>query len=162
MKKLVLITAVFLLLVGLAVYGGGVYSEFKLLMDKVVLSLEKLTIGLEQAEDADDVVAALDSYTSDILPLAPKMKELIKKYPELKELKDENTCPEELRPVMKKIDKLGERMVGGFVKVQQYTNDPKVKAAQIRWLKAMAAMEALQGEEEKEQEEKNEGEKLRR
>jgi hypothetical protein len=152
MKKMVLVTVVFLLLFGLAVYGGGVYSEVKLLMEKVVLSLEKLTTGLEEAEDADDVVAALDSYTSDILPLAPKMKELIKKYPELKELKDENTCPEELRPVMQKIEELGERMVLGFVKVQQYTNDPKVKAAQIRWLKAMAALEALQGEEEKEQE----------
>jgi len=152
MKKLVLAAAVFLLLFGLAVYGGGVYSEVKLLMEKVVLSLEKLTTGLEEAEDADDVVAALDSYTSDILPLAPKMKELIKKYPELKELKDENTCPEELRPVMEKIEKLGERILVGFVKVQQYTNDPKVKAAQIRWLKAMAALEALQGEEEKEQE----------
>jgi hypothetical protein len=152
MKKLVLVTAVFLLLFGLAVYGGGVYSEVKLLMEKVVLSLEKLTAGLEEAEDADDVVAALDSYTSETLPLAPKMKELIKKYPELKELKDENTCPEELRPVMQKIEELGERMVLGFVKVQQYTNDAKVKAAQIRWLKAMAALEALQGEEEKEQE----------
>ena len=152
MKKLVLAAAVFLLLFGLAVYGGGVYSEVKLLLEKVVLSLEKLTAGLEEADDADDVAAALDSYTSDILPLAPKMKELIKKYPELKELKDENTCPEELSPVMQKIGELGKRMVVGFVKVQQYTSDPKVKAAQIRWLKAMAALEALQGEEEKEQE----------
>ena len=158
MKKLVLAAEVFLLFFCLVVYGGGVYSEFKLLMDKVVLSLEKLTIGLEQADDADDVVAALDGYTSDILPLAPKMKELIKKYPELKELKDKNTYPEELRPVMEKIEKLGERIMVGFVKVQQYTNDPKVKAAQMRWLKAMAALEALQGEEEKEQEKEAEKE----
>lgn len=53
---------------------------------------------------------------------------------------------------MDKIDKLGKRMLVGFLNVQQYSNDPKVKAAQIRWLKAMAALEALQGEEEKEQE----------
>jgi len=152
MKKLVLAAVVFLLFFCSTVYGGGVYSEFKLLMDKVVLSLEKLTTGLEQAEDADDVVTALDGYTSDILPLAPKMKELIKKYPELKDLKDKNTYPEELKPVMEKIEKLGERILVGFVKVQQYTNDPKVKAAQIRWLKAMAALEELQGEEEKKQE----------
>ena len=152
MRKLGSVSVVFLLLFGLAVYGSGVYSEFKLLMEKVVMSLEKLTAGLEEAEDADDVAAALDSYTNDILPLAPKMKELIKKYPELRELQDENTCPEELRPVMKKIDKLGKRMVGGLVKIQEYANDAKVKAAQIRWLKAMAALEALQGEEEKEQE----------
>lgn len=155
MKKLVLITAVFLLLFGLAVYGGGVYSEVKLLMEKVVLSLEKLTTGLEEAENADDVVAALDNYTNEVLPLGPKMKELIKKYPELKELKDENNCPEELKPIMEKIDKLGERMVGGLAIVQEYANDPKVKEAQIRWLKAMAALEALQGEEEKEQEKNN-------
>jgi hypothetical protein len=152
MKKLVLAAAVFLLLFGLSVYGGGVYSEVKQLMEKVVLLLEKLTVGLEEAEDADDVVAALDNYSSDILPMAPKMKKLIKKYPELKELKDENTCPEELKTVMEKIDKLGKRMLVGFLKVQQYTNDPKVKAAQIRWLKAMAALEALQGEEEQEKE----------
>jgi hypothetical protein len=158
MKKLVLAAVVFLVFFCSTVHGGGVYSEFKLLMEKVALSLEKLTIGLEQAEDADDVVAALDSYTTDILPLAPKMKALIKKYPELKELKDEKTYPEELKPVMQKIEKLGERMMVGFVKAQQYTNNPKVKAAQIRWLKAMAALEALQGEEEEEQEKEAEKE----
>jgi hypothetical protein len=152
MKKLVLITAVFLLLFGLAVYGGGVYSEVKSIMEKVVLSLEKLITGLEEAENADDIVAALDNYSNEILPLGPKMKELIKKYPELKELQDESTCPEELKPIMEKIDKLGKRMVGGVAKIQEYANDPKVKEAQIRWLKAMAALEALQGEEETEQE----------
>jgi hypothetical protein len=154
MRKLVVFATVVLLLFGLAVYGGGVYSEFKLLMEKVVLSLEKFITGLEKAENADDVIAALDNYTNDILPLAPKMKELIKKHPELKELQDENTCPEELRPVMEKIDKLGKRMVGGLAKIQQYANDPKVKAAQIRWLKAMATLEALQGEEEEKEQEK--------
>ena len=152
MKKLILITALFMFLLGLAVYGSGVYSEVKLLMEKVILSLEKLITGLEEAEDADDIVAALDNYTNEVLPLGPKMKELIKKYPELKELKDENNCPEELKPVMKKIEKLGERMVGGLAIVQEYANDAKVKEAQLRWLKAMAALEALQGEEETEQE----------
>jgi hypothetical protein len=154
MKKLAWITALFLLLLGLAVYGSGVYSEVKLLMEKVILSLEKLSTGLEEAENADDIVAALDNYSNEILPLGPKMKELIKKYPELKELQDENTCPEELKPVMEKIDKLGERMVVGLAIVQEYSNDAKVKEAQIRWLKAMAALEALQGEEETEQEKK--------
>jgi len=151
MKKLVLITVVFLLLFALAVYGGGIYSEVKPFMEKVIQSLEKLITGLEEAENADDIVAALDNYSNEILPLGPKMKELIKKYPELKELKDESTCPEELKPIMEKINELGERMVVGLAKVQEYANDPKVKAAQIRWLKAMAALEALQGEDEKEQ-----------
>jgi hypothetical protein len=79
------------------------------------------------------------------------MKELINKYPELKELKEEETPPEELKPVMKKMEELGKRMFGVFAKVQQYANDPKVQEAQKRWQKAMAALEALEGKE-KEQE----------
>lgn len=153
MKKLVLVAGALLLLSGVAVYGGGVYSEVKPLMEKMAMSLEKFITGLEKADNADDVVAALDNYSKEILNLVPKMKELINKYPELKELKEEETPPEELKPVMKKMEELGKRMFGVFAKVQQYTNEPKVKEAQKRWHKAMAALEALEGEEKEQEKE---------
>ena len=90
------------------------------------------------------VAAAFDYHTKAMTTLAPKMKEILKKYPELE---DEKTHPEELKPLLTKMDELAKRLTGLMMgKFGQYAKDPKVLEAMKRWQKASNAME---GEDEK-------------
>jgi hypothetical protein len=73
-----------------------------------------------------------------IKKLAPKIREIMKKYPELK---DEKTHPEELKPLLKKMEELGKKLFGVMGKIQQFRSDPKVKEANNRFMEAMAAMD---------------------
>jgi hypothetical protein len=150
MKKIALFALVGLILFAGIVYGGGKYAEIKPIIEKMAVSLEKFITGMEKAENADAVVAALDAYTDVMKDLAPKVKELLKKYPELK---DEKTHPEELKPLLKKMEELGKKMFGVMGKIQQFANDPKVKEAYNLFMKTMAAMNP---EPEKPKEEKKE------
>ena len=125
-------------LAGLGLYGGGKYSDAKPVIEEMAVSFEKFIVGLEKAADADSVAAALDSYSNVVVKLAPKVKTVMKKYPELK---DETTHPEELKPLLRKMDDLTKRMAGLFGKIGQYSEDPKVKAALERWEKTMGLLD---------------------
>ena len=137
MKKVALVAMVGLILWSGVLYGGGKYTEIKPIIEKMVVSFEKFINDMEKAENADAVVAGLDAFTEVIKKLAPKMRAIIKKYPELK---DETTHPEELKPLLKKMEELGKKMFGVMGKIQQFANDPKVKEANQRFMEAMAAM----------------------
>jgi predicted nucleic acid-binding Zn-ribbon protein len=148
MKKVALFSVVGLVLWAGVIYGGGKYTEIKPLIEKMAVSLEKFITGMEKAENADAVVAELDTLTEVMKKLAPKMREIVKKYPELK---DERTHPEELKPLLKNMDELGKKLFGVMGKIQQFANEPKVKEANERFMEAMAAMDP---ETEKSKEEK--------
>jgi hypothetical protein len=140
MKKVTLFTVVGLVLWAGVVYSGGKYEEVKPFIEKMAVSLEKFITDLEKAENADAVAAAIDAFTNVMKEFGPKAKELLKKY---QELKDEKTQPEELKPLLKKMEELGKKLrkkiFGVIRKIKQFTNDPKVKEA-IKRLEAMAAM----------------------
>jgi hypothetical protein len=148
MKKVALFAVVGLIVFAGVVYGGGKYAEIKPILEKMAASLEKFVTDMEKAENADAVVAGLDAFTDVMKKLAPEMREILKKYPELK---DEKTHPEELKPLLKKMDELGKKLFGVMGKIQQFANDPKVKEANNRF---MAAMAAMREEPEKPKEEK--------
>jgi hypothetical protein len=150
MKTIVLFALVVLLLFAGVVYSSGKYAEIKPFIEKMAVSFETFIIGMEKAENPDAVVTALDTFTEVMKKLAPKMKEILEIYPELK---DEKTHPEELKPLLKKMDELGKKMFGVMGKIQQFANDPKVKEANKRFLEAMAAMRE---EQEKPKEENQE------
>ena len=137
MKKVALFAIVGLMLFAGIAYGGGKYAKIKPLIEKMAVSFEKFITDMEKAANADAVVAALDTFTGVMKELGPKMREIIKKYPELK---DERTHPEELKPLLKKVDELGKKMFGVMGKLQQFANEPKVKEASDRFMAAMASM----------------------
>jgi|GEM_PF-599573 len=138
MKRFVLGVIVLTLLAGSAIYAGGKYTEVEPVLAEMLKVFEKFVTGLEKAENADAVAAALDYHAKTAITLAPKMKEIMKKYPELK---DENSHPEELKPLLTKMDELIKRMVVMYGKIGQYTKYPKVKEAFNRWQEAMKTME---------------------
>ena len=138
MKKVALFAVVGLVLWAGVIYGGGKYAEIKPLIEKMAVSFEKFITGMEKAENADDVVAELDALTEVMKKLAPKMREIVKKYPELK---DERTHPQELKPLLKNMDELGKKLFGVMGKIQQFANEPHVKEANKRFMEAMAALD---------------------
>jgi hypothetical protein len=148
MKKVALFAVVGLILFAGVAYGGGKYEDVKPLIEKMSGAFEKFITDMEKAENADAVVAALDAFAEVMKKLGPKVREITKKYPELK---DEKTHPEELKPLLKKMDELGKKMFGVLGKLQQFANDPKVKEAYKRFGEAMASMNP---EPEKPKEEK--------
>jgi hypothetical protein len=147
MKKVALFAMVGLIFFAGLVYSSGKYAEAKPIVEKMTVSLEKFIANLERAENAGAVVSALDAYTNVMKELAPKAKELLKKYPELK---DEKTHPEELKPLLKKMDELGKKMFGVLSKIQQFADDPQVKEANKRFMDTMAAMDPEQEEQKEE------------
>lgn len=148
MKKVALFAVVGLILFAGVVYGGGKYAKIKPLIEKMTVSFEKFVTDMEKAANADAIVAALDTFAVVMKELGPKMREIVKKYPELK---NEKTHPEELKPLLKKMDELGKKLFGVMGKIQQFANDPKVKEANERF---MAAMATMREEPEKSKEEK--------
>jgi hypothetical protein len=147
MKKVALFAVLALIFFAGLVYSSGKYAEAKPIVEKMTISLEKFIANLERAENAGAVVSALDAYTNVMKELAPKAKALLKKYPELK---DEKTHPEELKPLLKKMDELGKKMFGVLGKIQQFADDPQVKEANKRFMDTMAAMDPDQEEQKEE------------
>lgn len=141
---------IFILLVmgcfALTIHGSGKYDDVKPIIKQMADSLETFIASLEKVENADGVVNALDEYAKATVKIAPKVRKIMEKYPELK---DETVRPEELKPLLDKMDELAKKLAGVYGKLGQYANDPKVKAAIKRWQKAMALLE---GEEEEEEE----------
>jgi hypothetical protein len=138
MKKTVLFLCIAVLALGLTACkgGGGKYSDVIKVMDKYVASIEKFATSLDGAKSADDVAAALDSLTAVTKELAPDMKALETKYPELKD--QQQNPPEALKPIMDKVMAAGTKMMGAMSKVMQYAQDPKVMEAQKKYAEAMA------------------------
>jgi hypothetical protein len=92
--------------------------------------------GMEKAGSADDVVKVIDKFSTDMQAIAPRLKALGEKYPELKGMKGDK-LPPELKQFEKKFEEMAPKMMGVIGKMMQYMNDPKVTEANQRLQKAM-------------------------
>ena len=138
MKKNLTIVALSLLLVGLAACGGGgKYAEVKSVMEKQVAGMETFISGLEKASSGPEVAAAFSGYADVIKTLAPQMKALSEKYPEMK---NEKEMPAELKPIMDKMEELTKRLGAATMKAAPYLMDPAVQEAQKKFMEAASAL----------------------
>jgi len=138
MKRFVLFATIVLFVFGLtACKGGGKYADVKDVMEKYVAGNEAFVTALDNVKSADDVVTALTALTKVTNELAPKMKEIDQKYPELKDLQNP---PEELKPLMDRVNAVMGKMMSGMEKMMAYASDPKVQEAQTKYQEAMAAL----------------------
>jgi hypothetical protein len=87
MKKVALFAVVGLVLWAGVVYGSGKYAEVRPFIEKMAGSFEKFITGMEKAENADAVVAALDAF--------PKVKEAEKRLGEAMAMWEEPEKPKE-------------------------------------------------------------------
>ncbi len=107
------------------------YGEVKTYLGEISAVYESFITGISTAESAADVAAAINAFTSGMVPLIAKGKDLERKYPELK-LKDSRSTPAELAEEMKKFEDLTRRFMTKSVmdKMVKYASDPLVQKAQ--------------------------------
>lgn len=118
--------------------GGGKYDDWVEVNIDLIDAMEEYAVGLEKASSAKAVAAATNRYADKIKALAPKMKELRNKYPEIK---DPEKLPAKMKDLEKKAENLQQKLSAGFMNMMKYMMDPDVQEAQERLQAAMMAME---------------------
>lgn len=131
MKKNIMMTLIcfigfFLMLTGC---GGGKYGDVLKLNQEYMDLMETYITDLEKADNTKEIAKAMNNFADGLEILMPKMKKLSEKYPELK---DKDNPPEELKESQKEAEELGEKIVGSFMKIMPYMEDPEVQKAQQR------------------------------
>jgi hypothetical protein len=138
MKKLFSLLVVGLFLLAYACGGGG--DDPKSVMKDLFSVMEDFYSGVEKADNADDIVAAIEKFSKGMQEITPRMKKLQEQYPELKDMKGDN-IPPEFKEFEAKMKEMGPRMMGLMGKFAKYGSDPKVQAAQKKMMEAMQALQ---------------------
>jgi len=134
MKKTIV---AFLCLIVVAANGcAGKYSDVRKLNAEFVKMTEAYVADLDKAQSAKDVAKAIDKYADQMQKIAPQMQRVSEKYPELK---DNDKLPEELKESPAVAEEVAKKMVGTFMKIAPYMQDPEVQKAQKRLAEAMMA-----------------------
>lgn len=126
-----------LVIAAVACGGGGKYASAKALMGKQISIINRYADAMDKANNAQEVVAALNAYAADTKDLIPDMKKFQEQFPEMK---DQAEAPAELKPEMDKMQEAMGRMMTASMKAAQYMQDPAVQAAQKKLGEAMAGM----------------------
>jgi hypothetical protein len=113
------------------------YADAKKVLTQFADLTEDYVKNLNSAEDAESVAKALDDYTTPMKDVVPELVKILKKYPELK---DETTHPEELKPLMKRFNKVFQNLMAASAKVMKYANNPAVQEANKRYKDTMSAL----------------------
>jgi len=138
MKKLFSLLVVGLFLLAYACGGGG--DDPKSVMKDFFNVMEDFYANVDKADNADDIVAAIDKFSEGMQEITPRLKKLEEKYPELKNMKEGN-LPPEFKEFEEKMKEIGPKMMGLMGKFMKYANDPKVQAAQKKMMEAMQALQ---------------------
>jgi len=126
-----------LVIAAVACGGGGKYASAKALMGKQISIINRYADAMDKANNAQDVVAALNAYAADTKDLIPELKKFQEQFPEMK---DQAEAPAELKPEMDMMQEAMGRMMTASMKAAQYMQDPAVQAAQKKLGEAMAGM----------------------
>lgn len=129
-----LLTCVFLL----GGCGGAKYDDVEKASEEYAKAIESYVADLDKAGSAGDAAKAIDRFSGAMEQLAPTMKKLAEKYPELKDGKE---LPEALKDVQKRTEEAGKKMMGAMMKIGPYMTDPAVQEAQQRMQAAMMKMQ---------------------
>ena len=145
MKEIALATGlVFLLIItGVFSFGDSIsrdeakYDDAKQVLENLAGLLEEFVADMDQAENAKTIAKVLDGFAEDMKELLPGINKIREKYPELDK---EDTHPEELKPLLQRIDKDFRAMMKSYGKVNQHIEDPDVKAADEKYKEVMSGL----------------------
>ena len=132
-----------LFLLTLILSGNGVpqetgkYDDAKAVLGKLAAALESFIENMEAAEGAEAIAECLDGFTASMSELVPGLNEIREKYPELK---DESTHPEELKPLLQRVNKDFAGMMKAYRKVKENLRDAAVKESDDRYEEVMARL----------------------
>ena len=135
MKKIFSVLVVGILVLSYACGGGG--DDPKSVVKDFLAVMDDLVVDVEKADNADDIVSAIDKYADGMKKLIPRLKQLKDKFPGLMKSK---TLPPEFKEFEAKFNEMQPKMMAVFGKMMKYAADPKVQAAQAKMMEAMKSM----------------------
>jgi hypothetical protein len=134
MRKMVWV--VMIVLVSAAMVScGGKYDDVESTLTDYADAMEDYVAQMDQAESSDAVVKAMKGYTEKMKALAPRLKEMSEKFPELASGKD---FPKELEKVSQRMADMGQKVQTAMMKSMKYMMDPDVQQALTEQSQAMA------------------------
>ena len=113
------------------------YADAKAVLEPFAGALETFVARMEEAATAAAVAAAVNALADEMARLIPELNAIRAKYPELA---DERTHPEELKPLLARIDKDFQNLMKAYHKVGEYREDPAVQAADARYREVMSGL----------------------
>ena len=145
MKEIALATGLTFLLIFTGVFSFGdsisrdeaKYDDARQVLENLAGLLEEFVTDMDQAEKAKTIAKVLDGFAEDMKELLPGINKIREKYPELEK---EDTHPEELKPLLQRIDKDFRAMMKSYAKVNQHIEDPDVKAADEKYKEVMSGL----------------------
>jgi hypothetical protein len=145
MRKIALATSLTLILffTGAFSFGNSAfdeeskYADAKTVLENLAGLLETFVENMDKAEDSKSIAKALDGLAQAMKELLPEINEIRQKYPELDK---EDTHPEELKPLLQRIDKDFQAMIKSYGKVREHIEDPAVKAADDKYKEVMSGL----------------------
>jgi hypothetical protein len=155
MKKLFLICTIAIL--SIALLNAQELEKYSDVIDMIVKQsniLEEYIKGCENVKEAKDVVVLLTKYKDGFKVLIPDLKTLVKNYGPLGELFKDNP-PENVKPHLKRMEELSQKLFGASMELGKYKEDPEVKKAQAEVVKVQMEIAQItnpkkEGEEKKE------------
>lgn len=138
-KPLSLASIVLMLLFALTCRAGDKYEEAREVYEEYVPAMEKYLDAVDKTENPQDLAKAINTFANRMEVLAPKIKRLNEKYPELA---NDQAAPQEYADLDKKSEALGARFAQSFTRIMPYMEDPQVMAANERLTGIMETMGA--------------------
>jgi hypothetical protein len=119
--------------------GTGRYGDLRSLMGDMYDANDMFITGLEKAAGPEDVAASINKYCDKMEVLAPRIKEMKTKYPEVNF--KSNNYPPELNDLKTKSVEQSQRMKGVSMKLTQYMMNQDVMKAFQRFGGVMMKMQ---------------------
>ena len=128
----------FVLLTAFMTYGCGSDGSGKaesIIKDQVHIT-ENYINGISSAENSQEVIVAIESYTEAMKKLIPELKEFQKKYPEYQQGK----IPEGMESDIKRLEEISAKIPEAMMKISSYMMDGKVQAAMQKMGEEMSTL----------------------
>lgn len=113
------------------------YEDAKPVLTDLAVVIEVFVENIGQVDQPKDVANVLNTFSDSMNDLVPKINGIREKYPELK---TEDTHPEELKPLLQRIDQDFQELIKSYAKVKEHIEDPAVREADAKYKEAMSGL----------------------
>jgi len=135
MKKftLIVITAMIMLVIA----GCGKSNSPDAVIEDMLDAFDSYIVDMGKSEDVDSAIAAMEKFAKVMETLKPRMEEVEKKYPNLKNTFKGNEVPVEFKKFEERIKAMGPKMGTLMGKMMQYMSNPKFQEAAKKFQESM-------------------------
>ncbi len=136
MKKFTLIVITIMIMLVLA--GCGKKDSPGVVVEDFLDTFDMYVEDMNKSENVDDAIVAIEKFAKRMEVLKPRMEEMEKKYPNLKNsFKGGADLPADLKQFEGRIKEMGPKMGALMGKMMQYMSDPKFQEASKKLQESM-------------------------